>query len=273
MIRAIKLTTTITAGVVLLWASSAVAVPITTIFGSDNAGYGGFTTGATVPTTTPAPAWTLGTQGAIFTNAPTDPAPNPDTGQVNSSLLREFILDRTAGNSYTITGVVDWTSSYANDNNRLGISLFATSAALAGIDTGLSLQANIGAATNNLIIRQGVNGTSTSSATISIPRANLIGQTLVYTATIDFVGSDIDIGFTLAAPDLSYSQTINATVAAASYTGDHFGFGSRGRVRDGNADFIYEAQSFAVVPEPSTVLLLSAAGLGGLALLRRRCRK
>lgn len=246
----------------------------TTTFGSDNDGYGGFTADNSLIIPTPEPEWTLGTSGAIFTNGPIG-----DSGQVNSSLLKQFTLDRTAGMSYTITGIADWTSTYAADNNRLGILLFSSSDDITGADSGISLQVNAGTNTIRFLLG-GVNGTQNTSATLSgVTGADLIGQTLTYSADVDFVGTDINIDFTLSAPVNSYSQTISATVAAADYTGDFFGFGSRGRQRSttpgvNDIPFVYEAKSFdvSVIPEPSTLALLGAAA-GMLHLLRRRRRR
>lgn len=240
----------------------------TTVFGSGNDGFGGFTSGTSDVINT---AWTNETTGLRFTN---DGVGN--NGQVNSSLLKEFTLDRSSGSTYTFTGEADWISSYAADNNRLGISLFSTSGDIAGADSGLSLQVNIGNGT--ISISNGVNGTlveTTSSAALSgATGADLIGETLTFTALVAFVGADMDIDFTLAAPDLSYSQTVSATVLAAGYGGDFFGFSSRGRVRgtDTRIDpFIYEANSFSVVPEVSAyAFLFGGAALGFVAVRRRR---
>ncbi len=246
----------------------------TIIFGSANEGYGGFTDGVTnptlVPTPTPAPAWSLTTTGARFTNDPTT-----DSGQVNGSLLKQYTFDRISGNSYTITGIVNLISTYAADNNRVGISLFSTTNDLTGIDTGLSLQVNVGSGTGLIRILNGINNSTAlvSSGLSGVTGTDLIGETLNFTAEIDFVGTDINVAFTLSAESLSYTQTISTTVAAASFTGDYFGFGSRGRERNttpGTNDIpmIYEATSFSVIPEPSSTLL---AGLfGSLCLLRRR---
>lgn len=233
-----------------------------TVFGSDNEGYGGFASGASAssPATTPAPAWVITSTGAQFTNAPTEPiiapATTPDSGQVNSSLLKEFILDRSDGKSYAITGVIDLVSAVAADNNRFGISIFANPGDLAGIDTGLSLQLNIGT-TNSQSIRLGINSTVNSpTPPISpITNANFVGKTLTFEGLITFIGSDVKVDFTVRASglftgpenDIPYAQTITHTVTAASVPGNFFGFGSRGRVRNGNLAHIYEAKSFSIV--------------------------
>lgn len=103
-------------------------------------------------------------------------------------------------------------------------------------------------------------------------RAARIGTEFTFVADVAFVGTDIEVDFTLT--NQSYSQTISATVAAASYSGEYFGLSSRGRVLKttvgvNDAPFIYDAESFSVtaVPEPTSLALL---GLGGLAVLGRR---
>ncbi len=277
-----KTATLLTAGLLMGMAGLTHATLLDVTFGTANDNFGGFTSGASATTTTPAPAWALTATGARFTNDPTGPASPPDSGQVNSSFLRQVTLDRSDGASYTITGVLDLISTYAGDNNRLGMSIFATSEALAGVDSGISLQVNLGS--GQVQIRHpGVNGVSTfATASLSgILASDLIGQRLVYTADIDFVGANINLAFSLAAPNLipdpvndpltSFSQSISSTgtIVADSFTGDNFGFGNRGRVRNENPGFIFEAQSFAVIPEPSTLVLLGIA-LGSVVLLRRR---
>lgn len=241
-----------------------------TTFGSDNDGYGGFTAEVSTIVPTPSPAWTLEANGARMTNGPTG-----DSGQVNSSLLKEYTLTRTSGTSYTIAGVLDIVSTYAADNNRFGISLFANTVDLTGINTGLSLQHNLGTG-NFLILGGGIVGSTLASASFGgLNLASAIGTTFTYQADIAFVGTDIEIDFTLI-DENNFSQTISATVAAASYAGTHFGFGTRGRVRNtivgtNDAPFIYDARSFDVtmIPEPSAMLLLSG-GIFGWTMLRRR---
>ena len=231
-----------------LFAFPASAFGNETTFGSDNEGYGGFTASVSSITPTPAPAWTLEATAARFTNGPTT-----DSGQVNSSLLKEFILSRTDGSTATITGVLDLVSTYAADNNRFGISLFANTVDLAGIDTGLSLQYNLGS--GSMQIRNGVNGTTPVTAAYGgLSGASAVGTTFTFLADVAFVGTDIEIDFTLTDQN-NFSQTLSHTVVAADFTGTHFGFGTRGRVRNtiaGTNDFpfIYNAKTFTVVDTP-----------------------
>ena len=211
-----------------------------TLFGSAQDGLGWFSTGTSEPADT---AWSVETSGARFTNNGAG-----TSGHVNSSLLGPLSMDRTEGNGHALTGVVDLMSTYAADHNRFGISLFAASADVAGIDTGLSLQVNLH--TEQMFIRGGVNGGSLASADlVGVEAADLIGETLVFTATVEFVGTDIGIGFTLSVPSLAYTQSVGTTVAAANYTGGNFGFGARGRVRGTDTKdvpFSYEAVSFSI---------------------------
>lgn len=269
MARTNKLTTTLTAfSIGSLLACSSPAMAALTTFGSDNDGYGGFTAEVSTIVPTPAPAWTLETDAARMTNDPIT-----DSGQVNSSLLKQFVLDRTAGNSYTITGVLDWVSTYASDNNRAGILLFANTGDLAGADSGLSLQYNIGNGQIR-ILNGGVNGSVEDLSNVAyngLSGAAAIGTTFSFVADVEFVGTEVAVDFTLI-DENSFSQTTSATVDAANFTGEFFGFGTRGRVRNttpgtNDAGFIYDAKSFEVVPEPGSLALL---GLGGLCLMRRR---
>jgi hypothetical protein len=226
-------------------------------FGSDNEGYGGFAAGASAIVPTPAPAWELTATAARFTNGPT-----ADSGQVNSSLLKQYTLDRTEGSSCTITGVIDIVSTYAADNNRFGILIFATSGDLTGADTGLSLQHNLGNGQFR-ILNGGVNGSGVTTYNVAatyngLNGASAIGTTFTYRAELTFVGTDIGVDFTLTDQN-DFSQTLSTTVPAADFTGTYFGFGTRGRVRStvpGTNDipFIYDAKSYSVinVPAPSS---------------------
>lgn len=206
-----KLTSTLAAlAIASLLCCDSPALATVIVFGSDNDGYGGFTAEVSTIVATPAPAWTLETDAARMTNAPT-----ADSGQVNSSLLREYTLDRTPGSSYTITGVLDWVSTYAADNNRAGIMLFATSGNLAGADSGLSLQYNIGSGAFR-IAGGGVNGSDLATASYGVvaERADRIGTVFTYIADIAFVGTDIEVDFTLN--NGVTSQSLSTTVAAAT---------------------------------------------------------
>jgi hypothetical protein len=224
-----------------------------TVFGSDNAGYGGFTADTQTGTGTPAPVWELTSTAARFSNAPTN-----DSGQVNASLLKDYTLSRADGSSATITGVLHIESTYPADNNRFAIALFADTSDVAGVGTGLSLQHNLGNGAFR-ILSGGVNGTVLITATYGgLNGASAIGTTFTYRADLTFVGTDIEIDFTLTDQN-NLSEVLEATVAAASFTGTHYGFGTRGRVRNNSVGindipFIYQAKSFSVVdvPPPSS---------------------
>jgi hypothetical protein len=71
---------------------------------------------------------------------------------------------------------------------------------------------------------------------------------------LTFVGSNIEIDFTMTDQN-NFSQLLEATVVAADFTGTHFGFGTRARVRGTDtriAPFIYDAKSFTVIDVPAT---------------------
>jgi len=244
-----------------------------TVFGSNNSGYGGFTAATQTGTGTPAPVWELTSTAARFSNAPTN-----DSGQVNASLLKQYTLSRADGSSCTITGILQIANTYALDNNRFGISLFASNDTVAAITgnsaAGLTLQHNLSTGTIR-ILNGGVEST-TFLATANfngLNKADAIGTTFTYRADLKFVGTDLEIDFTLTDQN-NFSQVLEATVAASSFTGSYFGFSTRGRVRNAtvgtnNFPFIYDAKSFSVVdspppsPAPFTVSILPNAATPG----------
>jgi hypothetical protein len=236
-----------------LFAVTASASAQETVFGTDNDGYGGFTAHVAVTDPATVPGWAELADAVQFGNDGTS-----NTGFVNSNLLKEYNLSRTDGSSATITGVIDIVSTYAADNNRFGISLFATSDGIAGADTGLSLQHNLGNGQFR-ILAAGVNGSilNVNANYLGLNLADAIGTTFTYRADIAFVGTNIEIDFTLTDQN-DFSQTLSITVAAADYPGTYFGFGTRGRVRNNNPGvndipFIYDAKTFSVVDVPPPV--------------------
>jgi VCBS repeat-containing protein len=252
-------------------------VPISLVdvsFGTNNDGLSGFTT------STPNPAqeaWSIVEPDSVrYIND--DPDGIPDSGidgaTENSSLLQEFILDRSVGKRYIIEGVVDLTDGYADDNNRLGIYLFGDvddltgaggpeedeSGALCliynfdkgqvglyeGIDFNLipAAIASNGRAEDNSIF--GPNNTVTFTAEISFVELN-------GTTQIQIVGSFEDESgvITTLSPQI---------VIAADYTGDYFGFATRARNRgvtaDGserNAPFTMDYKRFSITGNSTPV--------------------
>lgn len=245
--------------------------PADTNFGSDNDGFGGFTGNFETDAGTNK-SWTLVADAARYTNAD-----NP-SGLANASLLEQFNLNRSAGNSYSFTGVSTWVSTYADDNQRSGLMLFADDVAAVGDDEGLAMILNIDS--GNFEIRAGVNGTEFQSATYNgINNASAIGSTYTYLGEIEFTngGLDINVGFTLTDAN-DFSQTLNATISAAAFTGEFFGFANRTRVRGDtgrDVDFVndYESLSVTVVPEPEAVSLLMGVCVAGLLFNRRKGSK
>lgn len=239
-------------------AMAAILPPASITLGSDNAGLGGFTAETTDAVNT---SWATTTNAARFTND----IPG-DSGQVNSSLLQEATLNRSSGSSYTFTSTVDWVSGQSDNNNRVGLALFADSADITGADTGLSLQLNISNGQMR-IFTGGVNG-SAAGATAVATYGGLLssGNVFTYTADVSFTGTDVAIDFTLTDAN-SFSQTVSATVAAASVTGEYFGVASRARSRAGDDAIIFDVQSFEVVPEPASFIIF---GLGATLIFSRR---
>jgi len=223
----------------LMGTSSFVAAEVVT-FGSDHDGLGGFTTNTVDNSTT---FWTLGANSVQYRNQ--------NTGTYNSSLLREFVLDRSDGRSYVISGKVTMTDGYADDNNRLGMYLFGDSAVVpsqleAGA-IGIIFNTDDGSikhltsgytgdnSQDNLNLRVGIDSTGLATVRrnqVPTPYAqDLFGTTMTFETTIAFVGANIEIMAKMIDKDGAVTTT-NATVAAANYTGDYFGFVNRSRSRN-----------------------------------------
>ncbi|HKL21962.1 MAG TPA: hypothetical protein VJ904_09165, partial [Tichowtungia sp.] len=168
-------------------------------------------------------------------------------GTENSSLLREFTLDRSDGASYTIEGVVHLTDGYADDNNRVGLYLFGDSSEVpdeyeAGA-IGLIFNTDDGAggtpddnADDNIALRVGIDSTNLSGNQLRsqspTPYAqDLFGTEIKFTADITFTNDNIAIEAVLTETDGTQTAT-SLTVAVADYTGDWFGFVTRARARN-----------------------------------------
>ena len=108
----------------------------------------------------------------------------------------------------------------------------------------------------------------------------LIGTEITLAAELSFVSTNIVLNGSLT-DDQGNVTTASSTVAAVDYTGDYFGFATRGRARTyvtdptgarGNPQvFDFTSFTLTVIPEPSTFNLVAMMG-GTLLLLRRRLK-
>lgn len=265
----------------------------TTVFGSNNDGLGGFTHTAIDSTTT---FQTLGTDSVQYRNQ--------NTGTIDAAFIKNgFGIDRTAdsGIVYTMTGVVNVSDGYADDNNRLGIVLFTDpTKALSRNNPGQigivwnSDDNTVGGAPGNnasdgLSIRNGFNNADADATVTAVLRDQttpfaqdlLQGTQIIFSATFEFVGADILISASMT--DTGGVTTIgSATVLAADYTGEYFGFMTAYRARnyDGTPDptgatrdnplvLDYQSWTLTAVPEASSFALIAGA-IVSLMLVRRR---
>lgn len=236
--------------------------PGLTVFGSDNNGFGGFTTSAE-------------TNGQVWTETTDSVHYAFDSVSTNiASLLKSYTLDRSSGSTYTIEGVVDLTDGYGDDNNRMGILLFnnnATQTSNGG--GGLYLRLNADGA--GLGIYTGVSGSALAStnATGSFSGDSWIGTTITFKADIEFSGANINVDFTFM-DQSGHQDTMSATVSAANYTGTYFGFASKWRNRgvsssnkDVPPDFDYRSFLVMDTRPPSAPTGLNAVADDGFVSL------
>jgi hypothetical protein len=231
------------------------------LFGSDNAGYAGFTT------STPGGSnetWSLEGDSVQYRNQ--------NSGTYNSSLLREFVLDRSAGRSYRVEGVVTLTDGYADDNNRVGLYLFGDfpevpnqdEAGAIGLIFNMDDSVTGGApgnnAQDNIALRVGIDNTLLSDPAVlrdqTVPFAqDLFGTTITLAADITFIaiGTNEFIQIDASLTAAGAKTTVSTTVLAADYTGDYFGFVTRARARNypdtaanRGAPWVMDYRSFAV---------------------------
>lgn len=228
------------------------------LFGSDFDGLGGFIQ-STINTNVE--SWSTETNSVRYTA--------DDTGYQNFSFLRQFALDRSPGQSYTITASLIW-NTYADDNNRIGIYMFGDYADL-GVSPEHQEQYALGFvynADNNLL--RAVEGIDedkiydvTKNGTPAAPTSgDIIDYSLTFEANIDFV-LDTATGTNMVyveciMTDNDGVKTTNSITpgidsdysgVAEEWTGDWFGFVGRGQNdRDDSGDEIYVANltSFSI---------------------------
>jgi|GEM_PF-2564664 len=260
-------------------------VSSSTVFGTSGDGLDGFTESTTDG------AWSTNTGNVQLVYDSTDNA-----GFQNAGLLKDFGPFST-GNGITInmSGTVTW-STYADDNNRIGLYAFGTDADAntnGAVETdALSFLLHI---ENGATVNTGIDG-STIGDDASAYNPPFTPGDNVDNLVVDFeISFDVamvydnlgNINFTF---DLSYlngddpstlqTDTVTGSVVASSVSGTHFGFAGRARdrgenrvdpdFRGGTFDARYQDFSFEVVPEPSSYALLAGVFAAMLILRRRR---
>jgi hypothetical protein len=276
--------------------SSMAAVIDTTVFGSDNDGLGGFTHTAID-----------GTNTFLSTLAGSVQYRNQNTGSIDAGFIKQQTgIDRTAdtGLKYTVTGTFTLSDGYADDNNRIDLVLFTDLTTVLsrdnlgqiGIVWNTDDNSRTGGPTgnnaqDNLKILDGFNSIDADAGVPPVLRDQTIpfaqdlyqGSQITVSASFWFTGPNINIEASMTDPG-GLTQIGTATVLAADYTGDYFGFASTYRARDYDgtpnptgADrdnpLIMDYQSFTVeetvIPEPATAGLIAAMA-GAFLFIRRR---
>ena len=224
--------------------------PDVILFGSDNEGLAGFTQSASSATA----IWSTKTNSVQYRNQ--------YTGTLNSSLLRAFPLDRSAGSSYTVEGVVQMTDGYADDNNRVGMYLFGDSFEVPNENEagaiGIIFNTDDGP-DDYICLYKGIDNGALSAEVDrnqTVPAAqSLFGTEVKFTANIEFSGSDINISVSFTDSGVNVTTVPTVTVPAASYTGDYFGFVTRARSRNypSSAPWVMDYKSFRVTDNNAPV--------------------
>jgi len=218
-------------------------------FGSAHDGLAGFTPNTpaevgTEPDNVPVQFWTTDTASVQLRCEA--------LGFTNSSLLRAFLLDRSPGRSYRFEGTVTLTDGYADDNNRIGLYLFGDTPEVPDEDeTGAiglifntddnAVAGSPGTNTRDYIqFRVGIDSPAISDPVLrkqtTTPYAQeLFGTTITLRVDVTFVndGTDdlIQIDGALIQAD-GDKTVVSASVPAAEYPGDYFGFVTRARSRN-----------------------------------------
>lgn len=198
-----------------------------TLFGSNGDGFGGLTPNVATGTE----VWSLSadTLNYAFGVVGTDEAHT-------SSLLQELTLDKSAGSSYTIEGVVDFTGGYGDDNNRIVLLLFNQAASQTS-DGGGGLYLRLNTDDNNtLAIVSGISGTVLASTNPGINPGDIwVGQTLTFTVDLTFKSDGVndlfDVSLTLTDGNNIEYATTATDLLVSTYTGTYFGFANKLRQR------------------------------------------
>ena len=226
-------------------------------FGSDvgKDGDGGFTT-STVPEVetdiinnpgvlTPVATWSTELDSVRYYNDGTILADGVIAGPTyNTSLLKNIPITHTAGLVYNVTATIS-VSTYASDNNRIGVYLFGDSAEVPSENEAGAIAVIYNCASDSLRLHEGIDrnllASTPNAGTIPHVIGNVPGNTVsAYELDFDITwtylpNNQILFDIIMTDPD-SVETNLTAIVSDAhTYTGDYFGFVSRARVR-GNGE-------------------------------------
>ena len=170
--------------------------------------------------------------------------------------------------NFTINMTFSSVENVLSENfERIGLLAFSDSAS--SDNTGIAALLHRGGSSTSfqLRLREGlVGGTDVQQDwTGAVSAGTIFDATLKAT----YSGPDVIVDFTLRDSN-NHSQTLSETFAAASRDGQFFGFGMRGNGGGSGQNMIADFDSFAVIPEPGTLVLL---GLSGFALAFSGLRK
>ncbi len=226
-------------------------------FGSDHDGFAGFTPFAGAAEA----VWTEQTDSIRFSSV---------SDRIRASLLREFPLDTSDGNIYSFAGAINAIDGgRGGRGNRIGLQLFSpahtanTSLDASGIHVGLGeMSAGL-----SIYILPGIMAEA-GGTTEAWDGKELNGGLFTYEATVAFVGTSVEVSFTLTDAD-GATGTVTTTLALSALNlGSRFGVASHDRSAD-TSPFNYEVHSFKIndLKKPDAPTGLTAYPEGGFVTL------
>jgi hypothetical protein len=261
----------------VLGASSVLALDSS--FGTNNNGYDNHVPSAPEDAGV---SWTVDADSVTYVNSGI-----VDTGTKNSSFLRNIILDRSVGQSYTMTGTLTWNSGNPDQNCRLGMYMFGDSAVIPDqLEQGAigiiwnTDDGAVGTDTNaddDFSLYTGIDsdllaGGGARTQTLVPVASDLWGTQISFSTVIDFVdvgGTNmINVAATMTAG--GEDTVVSTSVVAADFTGDYFGFVNRAR-DSVSVPWSVSYESFAV-PEPATMGLFGIGALGVWFIRRNKIK-
>jgi len=247
-------------------ASGAVITPVTYDFGTGTGKTTFGDAGFTVPATGTGQATNLADSVLL------DKSDKTTTGFHNVGLLKAFTgLGGGETNNFTVTTSFTLsTFEVTNANNERigGIHLFADAATAAGLDTGITLQLHglIGTGTDNDSFRMttGVGGIVFQTTSLGYDFAQ--GDIFDLTAVGTFTGTTLNLLFSVSrngGAAQAINRNFNTVTDAALLDGTFSGASMRMKTTTASS-----FDTFSVIPEPSSTMMVGL--FGGISLLFRR---